>query len=140
MAACYQLAQSILKIGFTLAKKVGKGGMGGFQHGVPCTWHLPWLAIRKPWSALAGPFLSFLTQTGIERLLHLCKNSISATADSFQLGEAFTGWRALTICYLQHETCRLSLKWRVCVCVCGRRYHSEYIWHLQTLSASVARG
>ena len=83
LAACYQLAQSDLKIGFTLAKKVGKGEVGGFQHGVPCTWQLPWLAIRKPWSALAGPFLSFLPQTGVERLLHLCKSSISATADSF---------------------------------------------------------
>ena len=41
--------------------------MGGFQHGVLCTWQLPWLAVEKPWPALAGPFLSFLTQTGIDK-------------------------------------------------------------------------
>ena len=62
LAAHYQLAQSILKISFALAKKVG-----GFQHGVPCTWQLLWLAIEKPWSALAWPFLSFLTQTGVDK-------------------------------------------------------------------------
>ena len=38
--------------------------MGRFQHGVPCTWQLPWLAVVKPWSALAGPFLTLLAQTG----------------------------------------------------------------------------
>ena len=40
--------------------------MGGFQHGVLCTWQLPWLAVKKPWSALA-PLLSLLTQTGIDK-------------------------------------------------------------------------
>ena len=51
LAACYQLAQSVLKIGFALAKKGGE--VGGLQRGVPCTWQLPWLAVEKPWSALA---------------------------------------------------------------------------------------
>ena len=37
----------------------------GFQHGVPCTWQLPWLAVEKSWLALAGPFLTMhmLAQT-----------------------------------------------------------------------------
>ena len=29
--------------------------VGGFQHGVPCAWQLPWLALEWPWSAPAGP-------------------------------------------------------------------------------------
>ena len=44
-----------MKIGLGLAKK---GGIGG--GGVLCTWQLAWLA-------LAGPFLSILTQTGIDK-------------------------------------------------------------------------
>ena len=68
--------------------------MGGFQHGVPCTWQLLWLAVEKLWSALAWPFLSFLTQTGV-----LCwfRGSISGSVGSFQSGKVFTGRRALTI-------------------------------------------
>ena len=49
LATCYQLAQSVLKIGFALAKKggIGGGGIGGGgQHGVLCTWQLP--GCRKP--------------------------------------------------------------------------------------------
>ena len=49
---------------FCASKKGGIGGMGGFQLGVPCTWQLPWLAVEKPWSALAGPSLTLLAQTG----------------------------------------------------------------------------
>ena len=45
--------------------------MGGFQHGVPCTWQLPWLAAEKPWSALAGPLLTLLAQTGSVKFLEL---------------------------------------------------------------------
>ena len=45
LATCYQLAQSVLKIGFALAKKKGGIGGGGWIHPrVPCTWQLPWLA------------------------------------------------------------------------------------------------
>ena len=40
--------------------------MGGRQL---CTYQLPWLAVENPWSLLAGPFLSFLTQMGIEKAL-----------------------------------------------------------------------
>ena len=37
----------------------------GFAHPeVPCTWQLPWLAREEPWSAVAGPFLALLAQTG----------------------------------------------------------------------------
>ena len=68
LATCYQLAQSICA-----SKKGGigrgsrdnaKGEVSGFQHGVPCTWQLPWLAIEKPWSALTGPFFTLLAQKG----------------------------------------------------------------------------
>ena len=45
LVACYQLAQSVLKIGSTLAERVGQGEVGGFQHGMLCTWQLPWLAV-----------------------------------------------------------------------------------------------
>ena len=40
--------------------------MGGHSYEVPCAWQLSWLAVERPWSALAGPFLSFLTQTGVQ--------------------------------------------------------------------------
>ena len=49
------VAQSVLKIGSALAKKVG-GGVGGFQRGMPCTWQLPWLAVEKPWLEHFSPF------------------------------------------------------------------------------------
>ena len=58
----------VLKIGFVLAKRVvgvGGGGGGGEGEGIMlCIWQLPWLAVGKPWSALAMPFLSFLKQMG----------------------------------------------------------------------------
>ena len=43
---------------FCASKKGGMGGVGGFQLGVPCTWQLPWLAVEKPWSALASHLVS----------------------------------------------------------------------------------
>ena len=50
-----------------------------------------WLGVEKPWSALAGPFLSFLTQMGVNKgSLPFYRGSISGTV-------AFTGRRALTI-------------------------------------------
>ena len=58
--------------------------VGGFQHRVPCTWQLPWLAVEKRWSTPAWPFLCFLTQTGIDKLF---RGSISGSVGSFQLGE-----------------------------------------------------
>ena len=59
-ATCYQLAQSVLKIGSALAERVGQGEVGG------STWRLLQLAVEKPWSAPGGPFVCFLAQTGIE--------------------------------------------------------------------------
>ena len=45
------------------ASKKGGIGRGGWVHPeLLCTWHLPWLGVEKPWSALPWPFLSFLTQ------------------------------------------------------------------------------
>ena len=38
--------------------------MGGHSHDMPCTWQL---AVEKHWSARAGPFISLLTQMGIEK-------------------------------------------------------------------------
>ena len=40
LAACYQLAQSVLKIGSALAERVGRGGgeVGGSVHGSCCSW------------------------------------------------------------------------------------------------------
>ena len=40
---------------------------------------------------------SFSTHMGIDKAPLPFRGSISGTVDSFQLGEAFTGWRALTI-------------------------------------------
>ena len=44
-----------------------KGGIVGGGLVSARTWQLPWLAVEKPWSALAWPFLSFLTQTGVDK-------------------------------------------------------------------------
>ena len=72
LAACYQLEKFVLKIGFALAKKGRIGKVGGHSHDISCTWQLSWLAVEKPWSALAVPFLAFLTQMEVERLLCFC--------------------------------------------------------------------
>ena len=79
---------------FCASKKGVIGEVCGCHHGVLYTWQLPWLAVEKPWSALAWAFLSFLTQMGVTLPF---RGSISGTVGSFQLGEAFTGRRALTI-------------------------------------------
>ena len=41
LAACHQLVQSILKINFVLAKKVGWGEVSGHIHDLLSTWQLP---------------------------------------------------------------------------------------------------
>ena len=83
-----QLAQSVLKIGFALAKKVGEAGR--FQHRVLCIWQLPCLAVEEPWSALAWTFLSFVTQMGVGKAPLPILGSISGTVGSYQSGEALT--------------------------------------------------
>ena len=40
--------------------------MGGLSDEVSYTWRLSWLAVERPWLALAGPFLSLLAQKGAE--------------------------------------------------------------------------
>ena len=52
---------------FCASKKGRIGKVGGFQHGVPCTWQLPWMAVEKPWSALAWAFHSFMTQACVDK-------------------------------------------------------------------------
>ena len=65
-AACYQLAQSVLKIGSALAERVGQGEVDGSTALADLAWQLLQLAIEKAWSALDGPLFHFLVQTGIE--------------------------------------------------------------------------
>ena len=57
---------------FCGSKNGGIGEVTGFQHRMPCTWQLLSLAVEQPWLALVRPFLSVLTQMGIEKApLHL---------------------------------------------------------------------
>ena len=65
-AACYQLAQSVLKIGSALAERVGQGEVGGCTALADSAWRLLQLAIERAWSALDGPFFCFLVQTSVE--------------------------------------------------------------------------
>ena len=65
-AACYQLEQSVLKIGSVLAESVGQGEVGGSTALTDCAWRLLQLAIEKAWSVLDGSFFCFPVQTGKE--------------------------------------------------------------------------
>ena len=47
------VGQFVLKIGFVTSKKKGRGE--GLQRRVLYTWQLPWLAVKRPQSALAKP-------------------------------------------------------------------------------------
>ena len=47
LAACYQLAQSVLKIGSTLAERVGQGEVGGCTTLADSAWWLLQLAIER---------------------------------------------------------------------------------------------
>ena len=68
LAACYQLAQSVLKVGSALAERVGQGEVGGYTTLADsmCTWQWLQLAVEKPWSMTGGLFVCFLAQTGVE--------------------------------------------------------------------------
>ena len=67
LAACYQLAQSALKIGQSaLAERVGQGAVGGPTTLPDSAWWRLQLAVEKPLSITGGPFVCFLAQTGIE--------------------------------------------------------------------------
>ena len=63
LAACYQLAQSVLKIGSALVERVGQGEVGGCTALGDSAWWLLQLALERAWSALDGPFFCFLVQT-----------------------------------------------------------------------------
>ena len=66
LAACYQLAQSVLKIGSALAERVGQREVGGCTALTDSAWRLLQLAIEWAWSVLDGPLFCFLVQTGVE--------------------------------------------------------------------------
>ena len=66
LAACYQLAQSVLKIGSVLAERVRQGEVGGSTALPDSAWWRLQLPVEKPWSMTGGPFVCFLAQTGIE--------------------------------------------------------------------------
>ena len=73
LAACYQLAQSVLKIGSALAERVGQGEVGGSTalpgsaSALPgSAWWRLQLPVEKPWSMTGGPFVCFLAQMGVE--------------------------------------------------------------------------
>ena len=66
LAACYQLAQSVLKIGSALAERVGQGEVGGYTALADSAWWLLQLPVEKPWSMPGGPFVCLLAQTGVE--------------------------------------------------------------------------
>ena len=50
LAACYQLTQSVLKIGSALAEMVGQGEVSGCTALGDSAWGLLQLAVEKPWS------------------------------------------------------------------------------------------
>ena len=53
LATCYQLVQSVLKIGSALAERMGQGEVGGCITLGDSAWWLLQLAIQRAWSALA---------------------------------------------------------------------------------------
>ena len=65
-AACYQLAQFVLKIGSELAERMGRGEVGGCHPEGDSAWRLLQLAVEKPWSMPGGPLFCFLAQMGLE--------------------------------------------------------------------------
>ena len=59
LAACYQLAQSVLKIGSVLAERVGQGEVGVSTAMPDSAWWRLQLPAEKPWSMTVGPFVCF---------------------------------------------------------------------------------
>ena len=60
LAVCYQLAQSILKIGSALAERMGQGEVGGSTPLADSARQPLQLPVEKPWSMPGGPFVCFL--------------------------------------------------------------------------------
>ena len=54
LAASYQLAQSVLKIGSALPERVGQGEVGGCTALADSAWRQLQLPVEKPWSMLGG--------------------------------------------------------------------------------------
>ena len=97
----YRLAQSILQMGFVCYQEDIGGGEHGHIQDMQCmhmVTGLLWLAVEWPWStsALAGPVLTLLAQTGVETT-SLPFNISAGTIGSFWSGGALAGRRALTI-------------------------------------------
>ena len=69
LAACYQLAQFVLKVGSALAERVGEGEVGGSTALPDSAWWRLQLPAEKPWSMTSGPFVCFLAQTVVENAL-----------------------------------------------------------------------
>ena len=57
LAACYQLAQSVLKIGYALAERVGQGEVGGCTALADSAWRLLQLAKKKGLVSAGCPIL-----------------------------------------------------------------------------------
>ena len=68
--ACYQLMQSVLKIGSVLAERVGQGEVGGSNALADRAWWLLQLAVEKAWSVLDGPLLLSCTNRHRKRSFH----------------------------------------------------------------------
>ena len=66
LAACYQLARSISKIGSALAERVGQGEVGGYTTLADSAWWLLQVTIERAWSALDGLFFCLLVQISVE--------------------------------------------------------------------------
>ena len=60
LAACYNLAQSVLKIGSALAERMGEGEVGGSTALADRAWRQLQMAIEKAWSVLDGSSSAFL--------------------------------------------------------------------------------
>ena len=89
LAACYQLAQSVLKIGSALAERVGQGEVGGCTALADSAWRLLQLAIEWAWSALDGLLFCFIVQTGVEN------GSFTLQGLHFWLFRQLSVWRSV---------------------------------------------
>ena len=93
---------------------MGQGEVGGYHlpgavHGGSCNC----MIVEEPWSTPDGPFSAFLHHRVQKMLLSPCRNSISGILGSFQSGEAFSGWRGLTIeCSLISVILRATDDWK----------------------------
>ena len=81
--------------------------MGGHSHNMLCTWQLSRLAIERPWSVLAGPFLTLLAQTGIKTTPW---DTISGTVGHFRSGGLTIECSLISGCGQGHEHPENGLK------------------------------